>query len=344
MAIINTAGSLISRTARTIGRALGLSGLRTASSAGRAVTKTVVSKAPLGTAQKAARETVKAASKSKLAPLARDTVTIPSRTEAKKEAVKLIQKELKSIIKGLGIKRATIKRLSGLEPTAFALESFREIGRAMHIPQELMPQLAFGDIPGKRLQAVYTLASHGILISNAALKKSKAALFSIIAHEMQHAKQGLLIFRSKTAPRAIKTSAKSAGKGLTNAQINAIRSMTPQQIEQMAKDNPLLALYRILQSNNAAEIKGLEKNLKTAFTERQKKALLDFRKRVLEVMGPTSSEAEELVAKGYFNGMIESNSDRLKGNILRYSSSLPETEAFMRTYKEFWSFLLKNLI
>ena len=339
MAITNTAGSFISKATRSIGRALELSGLRTASSAGKAVTKTVSK----GTIQKAAREAAEAASKSKLAPLARDTVDMASK-KVKKEAMDLIQKELKSIRKGLGIKRATIKRLIGLEPTAFVQESFREIGRAMHIPQELMPQLAFTDNLGKGLLAFYSLESHGILVSNTALKKSKASLFSIIAHEMQHAKQGLLIFRSKTAPRAIRTVAKSAGKVFTDSQINAIRSMTPKQIEQMAQDNPLLALYRILQSNNAAEIKGLEKNLKTAFTEKQKKGLLDFRKRVLTVLGPTSSEAEDLVAKGYFDGFIKSNSNRLKGNTLRYAFSLPETEAYARTGREFWEFLIKSLI
>ena len=343
MAIANAASNLIRKAVNRVGNALVRFG-----SAGKAATKAVsetASKtaAATGVAQKAARKAAKSASKSKLAPLAKDTVEIAGKT-AEKKAKALLQKERASILKGLGIKRATIRRLIRLEPTAFVQESLSEIGKAMHIPQELMPQLAFVDSLGKGADACYELASHGILISHSALKKPKFFLFSEIAHEMQHAKQGLRIFRSKIAPEVIRTQSRNAGEILTTQQINAVRSMTPQQLEQLASDNPLRIISNILQSNDSAQINAFLQSMEKAFKERQEKGLLAFRKRLLKILGPLSSEAEEIVAKEYYNGFNKSISDRLKGNMIGYAYSLPEREAYLCGGVEFWSFLLKSLI
>ena len=161
---------------------------------------------------------------------------------------------------------------------------------------------------------------------------------------MQHAKQGLRIFRSKIAPEGIRTQSRNAGEILTTQQINAVRSMTPQQLEQLASDNPLRIISNILQSNDSAQINAFLQSMEKAFKERQEKGLLAFRKRLLKILGPLSSEAEEIVAKEYYNGFNKSISDRLKGNMIGYAYSLPEREAYLCGGVEFWSFLLKSLI
>ena len=273
---------------------------------------------------------------------AKDTVEIAGK-KAGKEAEILLKKEMDTILKGLNIDSATIKRLRGLEPTAFISESGNEIWKAMHLSPELMPRIILVDNLEKGVGGLYELATHSIQIPRSALKKSRITLFSNIAHEMQHAKQGLHIFRSKIGPKAIEAQAKNAGQFLSDSYVKMAQASSADQlaVNESLKDI-LLKIINAKEAKDPVKTFACKKILEEELAKTQKEGLLKLREKILAVLGSLPSEAEEIVAKRYYDGFNKSVIERMRGNLLGYAFASTEKEAYVRGSEGFFEFLFKS--
>ena len=268
----------------------------------------------------------------------------PAEMQLGKPAEELFLKRFLSL-KNIKIDKQTVARLEKLEGMEF-FETCKEVlCKKMGIPALLAPKITVvSQLPGTNL-GIYKNMCNEIAILDSWFSAPKGYIFGGIAHELQHAKQNLILCRdSSSVKRMIKSIREEAtrnikksdlpklGKEEMKSAINLVKETDEKKlVEMMSETMPREIALQKAKRYKMATTKELKKLIQADFEEEVlsegvNEGLKDFynyQKQCTSIMGDLTPE-EKVLAQAFRDRYCAISSD--EG--LAYWHSLEEQEAY----------------
>ncbi|MCR4880809.1 MAG: hypothetical protein K6A44_02510 [bacterium] len=255
------------------------------------------------------------------------------KTSSGKKAVEIFLKRITSFFKS-GLGKSEVQRLESLGEIQFMGEARDILAKKIGIPNELLPSVEIlPHLANTRQVGHFDLISFAIRFSEEHVKKmSRAKLYSILAHEMQHCEQMLMFLRSKKiAPEVIEYFSKSYAENISELAIQNYKNAPMEFWEKLTKEKNLgseiVEFARKVKAANEPELLAIKNELIQNSAASCADALKRIQQIAIEKMGVLPEEAEGF-AKDLFEGY--KNSIQSEGKGMKYYFSLAEADAVFR--------------
>ncbi len=226
-----------------------------------------------------------------------------------------------------GITQKEINELFKKEGNDFLASAYNLLTAKMNFPEEIRPAIYLNTCNGDNIMQ-YNYINHSIFIDPPKIEGlSKAQLYGMLRHELQHCKQNYMVLRDENiGPMATEKYARM----LTNAERKNIEILIQAPIEEVENLNINMQDYNNIKNLYYNDPKGYEQLFENNY-QTYKQQFDNIREQVIAKFGVIKEGSKESKqAKLYFddftNDMTYYNSDGTV-NAARYLSKITEQEA-----------------
>ncbi len=228
-----------------------------------------------------------------------------------------------------GITQKEINELFKKEGNDFLASAYNLLTSKMNFPEEIRPAIYLNVCNGDNIMQ-YNYANHSIFIDPQKIEGlSKAQLYGLLRHELQHCKQNYIVLRDENiGPIATEKYARR----IVDTERNNIEILLKAPIEEVEKLNINMQDYNNIKNLYYNDPKGYEQIFENNY-QTYKQQLNNIREQVITKFGTikegsTESKQAKLYFDDFTNDMTYYNSDGTV-NEAKYLSKITEQEAIL---------------
>lgn len=228
-----------------------------------------------------------------------------------------------------GITQKEINELFKKEGNDFLASAYNLLTSKMNFPEEIRPAIYLNVCNGDNIMQ-YNYANHSIFIDPQKIEGlSKAQLYGLLRHELQHCKQNYIVLRDENiGPIATEKYARR----IVDTERNNIEILLKAPIEEVEKLNINMQDYNNIKNLYYNDPKGYEQIFENNY-QTYKQQLNNIREQVIAKFGTikegsTESKQAKLYFDDFTNNMTYYNSDGTV-NEAKYLSKITEQEAIL---------------